>query len=194
MGNTKSKKSTEQKKKQYIKDSVKYFQEVGYKKANMSKLAKNLDVSVGTLYKIFGNKEDLYLEYIIYQIDTFSQILNKNETKDSMSNLKLYLEYKYNYFIFHKKSIELSLAYDPFFFYKLNTDKSHPMDKIFEFLAKQFKEILKDDKKDYIHIAILFKKLSDGYAESFKIKKFDTSNIIDDTIDMFFNGLLQHRK
>lgn len=194
MGNHKSKKSIELQKRQYIKDSVKYFQEVGYEKAKMSKLAKNLDVSVGTLYKNFGNKENFYLEYILYQIDAFSQILHKNQTDDAMSNLKLYLEHKYNYFIANKKSIELSLAYDPFFFHKLNTDKNHPMDKIFKFLANQFKEILKDDKKDYIHIAILFKKLSDGYAESFKMKKFDTSNIIDDTIDLFLNGLLQHTK
>ncbi|MFT5660737.1 MAG: AcrR family transcriptional regulator [Sulfurimonas sp.] len=194
MGNIKKKKNTALKKKEYIKDSVKYFQEVGYEKANMSKLAKILDVSVGTLYKVFVNKENLYLEFILYQIDSFSQVLEKNQTKDPMSNLKIYLEHKYNYFMANKKSIELSLAYDPFFVHKLSIDKGHPMDKIFKFLAKQFKEILKDDKRDYIHISILFKKLSDGYAESFKIKKFDTSNIIDDTIDLFLNGLLQHTK
>lgn len=191
MGNIKSKKNTASKKKLYVKTSAKYFEKFGYENANMSKLAKELKISVGTLYKIFGNKENLYFEYILYQIELFVKNLNSNKTEDPVENLKLYLKYKYHYFISHEKSIELSLAHDPFFFHKLDRSQSHPMGEIFEFLAEQFQEILKDDKVDYIHIAILFKKLSDGYTQSYRMKKFDKSNVIDDTINLFLNGLLK---
>ena len=194
MGNKISKKSTELKRKIYLKAAVKHFEEFGYENANMSKLAKELKISVGTLYKVFDNKENLYFEYILHQIDNFVKILNDSKTNDPIANLKHYLEYKYNYFITNSKSIELSLAHDPFFFHKLNTKNTHPMDKIFEFLAKQFKDILKNDKIDYKHIAILFKKLSDGYTESYRIKEFDTSNVIDDTIKLFLNGILSSYK
>ena len=194
MANKISKKSKLLKRKIYLKAAVKHFEDFGYENANMSKLAKELEISVGTLYKVFGNKENLYFEYIIYQIDNFVKTLNDKQTNDPISNLKLYLEYKYNYFLTNDKSIELSLAHDPFFFHKLNTKNKHPMDKIFEYLAKQFKEILKDDKIDYIHIAILFKKISDGYTESFKIKKFDTTNVIEDTIELFLHGALSTYK
>lgn len=193
MANTKSKKNTVVKKKMYIKASARYFEEFGYENANMSKLAKELKISVGTLYKIFENKENLYFEYILYQINLFLKKLNSNKTADPIENLKLYLKYKYHYFISYEKSIELSLAHDPFFFHKLNQHKSHPMDKIFEFLSKQFQEILKDKSEDYIHIAILFKKLSDGYIQSYKVKKFDTTTVIEDTINLFLNGLLKYK-
>ena len=38
-------------------------------------------------------------------------------------------------------------------------------------------------------LAILFKKVSDGYIESHKMKNFDTTNVIDDTINLFLNGI-----
>lgn len=194
MGNKISKKATRAKKRLYIKTSAKYFEDVGYENAKMSDLAKDLKISVGTLYKIFDSKENLYFEYILYQISLFEKILSSNQTKDPLENLKLYLQYKYKYFITHQNSIELSLAHDPFFFHKLNMHKKHPMDAIFDFLAKQLKQIVQDDKLDYKHLAILFKKLSDGYAESYKMKNFDTTNVIDDTIDLFLNGVLSLQK
>ncbi len=194
MPNKVSKKNKALKRKFYLEATVKHFEDFGYENANMSKLAKELEISVGTLYKVFDNKENLYFEYILYQIDNFVKILNDGQTDDPVSNLKLYLEYKYNCFITNNKSIELSLAHDPFFFHKLNTKNSHPMDKVFEFLAKQFKEILQDDTIDYKHIAILFKKLSDGYTESYKMKEFDATDVIDDTIKLFLHGVLSTQK
>ena len=42
---------------------------------------------------------------------------------------------------------------------------------------------------DYRHTVILFKKLSDGFIESYLLKKYDTKNIVEDTMRLFFNGL-----
>ncbi|MEA3513167.1 MAG: hypothetical protein U9R37_06160, partial [Campylobacterota bacterium] len=63
------------------------------------------------------------------------------------------------------------------------------MNEIYKFLADQFAVILKEQDIDYNHIAILFKKFSDGYTESYIIKEFDTTNVIDETIDIFLNGV-----
>ena len=175
----------------YIKTSSKYFDEYGYENAKMSDLAEELEVSVGTLYKIFESKENLYYEYILYQINQFVQKLNDNITDDPIENLKLYLKYTYEPFIKKRKSIEYTLSSDPFFFHKLNADKEHSMDGVFNFLAQQFEMILKDDAVNYKHIAVLFKKLADGYTESYMIKEFDTTNVIDDTIDLFLNGVVK---
>ncbi len=192
MANKVSKKNTVLKRKVYVEVSAKSFKEFGYENTKMTKLAKELKISVGTLYKIFDNKENLYFEYMLYEITKFVEKLNDNQTDDPISNLKLYLEYKYNYFINNKKSFESSLTNDPFFFHKLNLNKNHPMDGVFEFLAKQFEQILKKhDTVDCKHIAILFKKLSDGYTESYMIKEFDTTNVIEETIEVFLNGILK---
>ena len=189
MPNKLSKKSIALKRKNYLKAAVKHFEDFGYANANMSKLAKELGISVGTLYKFFDNKENLYFEYILYRINDFVKTLHDEQTDNPISNLKLYLKYKYDIFITNDQSIEFSLAHDPFFFHSLKSQKNHPLDKIFDFLAKQFKAILKDDKIDYKHTAILFKKLADGYIENYKIKKYDTSDVIDNTIELFLNGI-----
>ena len=80
MSNKVSKKNKALKRKIYLEATVKHFENFGYENANMSKLAKELGISVGTLYKIFDNKENLYFEYILYQIDNFVKILNDNQT------------------------------------------------------------------------------------------------------------------
>ena len=175
----------------YIETSVKYFEEYGYKDAKMSDLAEELNVSVGTLYKIFESKDNLYFEYILYQINQFLNILNNNKTDDPIENLRIYLRYTYEPFIKQRKYIEYTLTLDPFFFHKLNINKEHIMTGIFDFLAQQFELIIKDETMDYKHIAVLFKKLADGYTESYMIKEFDTSNVIDETIDLFLNGILK---
>ncbi len=175
----------------YIETSAKYFEVAGYENAKMSDLAKELEVSVGTLYKIFKSKENLYFEYILYQINQFVKKLNDNATNDPIENLKLYLQYTYEPFIEKRKSIEYTLTNDPFFFHKLNADKEHTMDGVFDFLAQQFEMILKDDTVDYKHISVLFKKLAGGYTESYMIKEFDTTNVIDETVDLFLNGILK---
>ena len=175
----------------YIEISAKYFEASGYENAKMSDLAKELEVSVGTLYKIFESKENLYFEYILYQINKLVKKLNDTATDDPIENLKLYLQYTYEPFIKQRKSVEYTLTNDPFFFHKLNADREHTMDGVFDFLAQQFEMIIKDDAVDCKHIAILFKKLSDGYTESYMIKEFDTTSVIDDTIDLFLNGVLK---
>ncbi len=191
MSNKINKKIKKIKRELYIETSAKYFEVAGYENAKMSDLAKELEVSVGTLYKIFESKENLYFEYILYQINQFVKKLNDNASSDPIENLKLYLQYTYEPFIEKRKSIEYTLTNDPFFFHKLNADKEHTMDGVFDFLAQQFESILKDDTVDYRHIAILFKKLSDGYTESYMIKEFDTTNVIDETVDLFLNGILK---
>jgi len=191
MANQINKKIKKIKRELYIETSAKYFETSGYENAKMSDLAKDLEVSVGTLYKIFESKENLYFEYILYQINQFVKKLNDNASSDPIENLKLYLQYTYEPFIEKRKSIEYTMTNDPFFFHKLNADKEHTMDGVFDFLARQFELIIKDDTVDHRHIAILFKKLSDGYAESYMIKEFDTTNVIDDTIDLFLNGILK---
>ena len=173
----------------YLEVAAKIFDDVGYENVTVSDLAESFDISVGTFYKMFETKENLYLEYILYQFRTFVERLEENSTDDPMSNLKLFLHYAYEPFLKKSKAKKITLENDPFFFHNLNTNDSQPMDGLYKYLEKQFKEILKDETLDCYHTAVLFKKLADGYTESYMIKKFDTTNVIDDTINLFFNGV-----
>ncbi|WP_419770369.1 MAG: TetR/AcrR family transcriptional regulator [Candidatus Marinarcus sp.] len=175
------------KKELYLKESAKYIDEVGYKNFKISQLAKQLETSVGTIYNLFNSKEDLYLEYLILKLELFSQRLNTTETNIPMNNLKLYLRCKYEIFIEIDKNSPMTS--DPYFFHKLDI-ANHPIVlDIYEFLTRQFEQICPHTKMSHMHLAILFKKLSDGFIESYLLKKYDTTNIIDDTIKQFFEGI-----
>jgi AcrR family transcriptional regulator len=182
-----SEKLEDMKKELYLEASAELFEEVGYENTTVSDIAETLDISVGTFYKTFDTKENLYLEHTIHQFKNFVEKLEENSTNDPMSNLKLFLQYTYDPLINYDKSVEISLENDPFFFHNLNTNDSQPMYGLYSYLEKQFKGIA-DEDIDCYHMAVLFKKFADGYTESYMIKKFDTTNIIDETMYYFFNG------
>ncbi|NOQ29660.1 MAG: TetR family transcriptional regulator [Helicobacteraceae bacterium] len=172
----------------YVEASTKYFDKYGYENAKMSELAAILEVSVGTIYKMFDSKENLYFEYIIAKKNHLLTQLNENAGGDPLENLKLYLRYKYEPFVANRDSIEHTITSDPFFFHKLNSDSSQVMSCIYDFIAKQLSNILDQPLEECMRSAILFKKLSDGYTESYIIKKFDIINAIDETISLFLDG------
>ena len=178
----------------YLKEVVKYIDEQGYKKFKISELAKKLEVSVGTIYNIFISKENLYLEYLILKLENFLLELETKQTKDPIENLKLYLNLKYKIFLHIDKNNTDPIANDPFFFPKLDIINHPVVIKIHKFLSTQFDNIYKDKDIDVIHLTILFKNLSDGYIESYLTKKFETENIVDKTINTFFNGINEFEK
>ena len=173
----------------YLKASALYFDKCGYKNFKISQLAVELETSVGTIYNLFTSKENLYLEYLILKLQSFLDKLNEYETSEPMKNLELYLSCKYEIFIQIDNNRDDTLTNDPYFFHKLDISNHDIVEKIYEFLIRQFKELYPNSHMDYKHTVILFKKLSDGFIESYLLKRYDTKNIVEDTIKLFFNGL-----
>ncbi|MDY0051715.1 MAG: TetR/AcrR family transcriptional regulator [Aliarcobacter sp.] len=168
----------------YLKSASEYFDRYGYKNFKISHLAKELEISVGSIYNLFTSKEDLYLEYLILKLENFLVTLKFKEKNNPKENLELYLACKYEIFI----QIDNNTT-DPYFFHKLDIS-SHPIvDEIYDFLIRQFKQLYPNKDMNYKHVSTLFKKLSDGFIESYLIEKYDTKNIINDTIELFFHGL-----
>ncbi|WP_419766378.1 MAG: TetR/AcrR family transcriptional regulator [Arcobacter sp.] len=173
------------KKEMYLNATAEYIDKNGYKNLKISQLAKYLELSVGTIYNIFGSKEDLYSEYLILKLKNFLEELNNNETKEPIENLKVYLNAKYKIFIQIDETKNYPVINDPFFFHKLDVINHKIVDDIYSFLQRQFKLLFPECKYDYYHITILFKKFSDGFIESYLLKKYNNSNIVDETIELF---------
>ncbi|RXJ84343.1 TetR/AcrR family transcriptional regulator [Arcobacter cloacae] len=173
----------------YLKQASDYFDKYGYKNFKISQLAKELETSVGTIYNLFNSKDDLYLEYLILKLQNFMNSLNEKQTNDAWSNLELYLSCKYEIFMQIDKNRDTTIITDPYFFHKLDISNHKIVDDIYNFLIKQFKKLYPNSKMDYKHIAILFKKLSDGFIESYLLGKYDTKDVIKDTMNIFFKGL-----
>ena len=173
----------------YLKAAADYFDKSGYKNFKISHLAKELETSVGTIYNLFNSKDDLYLEYLILKLQNFLENLKEKETSNPKENLEIYLESKYEIFIQIDKNRDETLTNDPYFFHKLDISNHKIVDEIYEYLIRQFKKMYPNENMNYKHISTLFKKLSDGFIESYLIEKYDTKNIVSDTIELFFHGL-----
>lgn len=61
----------------------------GFDNANINSIAKKADVSVGSLYKYFNNKQDLFLTIVHYSISSIEEMLNELVLKDEDIMLKV---------------------------------------------------------------------------------------------------------
>lgn len=176
------------KKELYLHAAAHYFDKVGYKDFKVSDLAKELETSVGTIYNLFGSKEELYIEYLVLKLEKFLAKLQKHEREDPLENLKTYLHYKYSEFTRLEYHTEKSTTYDSYFFHKLEILNHAVVDEIYRYLARQIRILIPSEESNSQHLAILFKKLSDGFIISFLSGLCSSEEIIDKTLDMFLQG------
>ena len=72
------------------------FSEKGYHNVSMHEIAKKSEFAIGTLYKFFKNKEDLYKSLVLEQSDQFHETLMQSieEGKDEIEKLRAYIRAK----------------------------------------------------------------------------------------------------
>jgi len=167
----------------YLNAAARYFDEAGYKYFKISDLAKELETSVGTIYNLFGSKEELYVEYLVLKLEIFLANLKEHEGDDPLENLKVYLKYKYAKYITQEPTTN-----DSYFFHKLEILNHKVVDEIYQYLTRQLRLLLPYENTNHEHLAILFKKLSDGFIVSHFYGQCSSDKIIDKTLDIFLNG------
>jgi len=177
------------KKELYLNAAARYFDETGYKHFKISDLAKELETSVGTIYNLFGSKEELYVEYLILKMEIFLSDLKEHEGSDPLENLKIYLTYKYAQFIKAEIDHDEPITNDPYFFHKLEISDHKVVKDIYKYLVRQLRLLIpSENHNEHKHLATLFKKLSDGFIESYLNGECEAEDIIDKTIQMFLSG------
>lgn len=181
------------KKELYLNAAARYFDEVGYTHFKISDLAKELETSVGTLYNLFGSKEELYVEYLVLKLEMFLANLKEHEGSDPLENLKVYLTYKYTDFVQFDHHTQEPTTNDSYFFHKLEIINHRVVDEIYQFLARQLRVLVPDENTNHKHLAILFKKLSDGFIVSYLYGQCPAEQIIEKTIDIFLYGAKHHK-
>ena len=92
--------------------AIKLFSEKGYHSVSMQEIAKKSEFAIGTLYKFFQNKEDLYKSIIIEQADIFHEALAKAlEEKDAeIEKLRNYVQVKGTVFMDNVSVVRLYFA------------------------------------------------------------------------------------
>jgi TetR/AcrR family transcriptional regulator len=88
------------------------FSEKGYHNVSMHEIAEKAEFAIGTLYKFFKNKEDLYKALVLEQADTFHDTLTKaiQESDDEIEKLRNYVRVKGEIFRANVSVIRLYFA------------------------------------------------------------------------------------
>ena len=88
------------------------FSEKGYHNVSMHEIAEKAEFAIGTLYKFFKNKEDLYKALILEQSDKFHEALTKaiEEPDDEIEKLRNYVRAKGELFRANVSMIRLYFA------------------------------------------------------------------------------------
>lgn len=76
--------------------ALQLFSEKGYHNVSMHEIAAKAEFAIGTLYKFFKNKEDLYRELLLDQAERFQRALNTalDQAQDEVEKLRNYVKAK----------------------------------------------------------------------------------------------------
>jgi AcrR family transcriptional regulator len=177
-----------------LEETSKYFEEIGFENIKMSDLAKNCDISVGQLYKLFVSKENLYYEYVSYQIRLFYDKLQKLclNVQEPEDRLLIYLDMKFDTFKSKRKVFEAPVMGDPLFFSKMNTKQEKLAKPIYEFLQKEFEKLARkkdlSQDVDFLQVAYVFNSFSMGYIEHWLNTKGELEIDSKDVLKRFIRG------
>jgi TetR/AcrR family transcriptional regulator len=88
------------------------FSQKGYHSVSMHEIAELAEFSIGTLYKFFQNKEDLYKALVLERCDNFEQAVTQaiEEPEDEVEKLRNYIRIKGERFRGNLPFVRLFLA------------------------------------------------------------------------------------
>ena len=92
--------------------ALELFSERGYHNVSMHQIAEKSEFAIGTLYKFFNNKEDLYQALILEKFLKFHEALTKaiEESEDEIQKLRNYVQAKGEVFRANVSMIRLYFA------------------------------------------------------------------------------------
>ncbi|MDU9050152.1 MAG: TetR/AcrR family transcriptional regulator [Candidatus Electrothrix sp. Rat3] len=102
----------QQQRKEMLEAAMQLFAEKGYHNASMQEIAEHAEFAVGTLYKFFKNKEDMYKALITEQADRFHEALGAalEVSQDEIEQLRNYIQVKGEVFMHNDSFIRLYFA------------------------------------------------------------------------------------
>ncbi|MGE5397293.1 MAG: TetR/AcrR family transcriptional regulator [Chitinophagales bacterium] len=87
-------KLSSEKQNRIMEAAITEFAEYGYNSANINKIAQNAGVSIGSMYKYFNSKEDLYLTIVHLGVETLKATLEDivNREADLFTRIEMILQ------------------------------------------------------------------------------------------------------
>lgn len=148
-------------KREMLSAALDLFSEKGYHNVSMHEIAARAEFAIGTLYKFFRSKEDLYRALILDQVEKFHKALTKalEESQDELERLRNYVRAKGELFRSNVRVIRLYFSETQGasfnFMAGLDSEIKKRHSAFLESLASVFERGLKKG---------LFKRLADPYC------------------------------
>jgi len=135
----------EMKRKLILEKAAEMFESLGFEEMKVSLLAKEVGVSVGTIYAYFESKEGLYSAWVLTEIEgayqLFSELMKKNLPFEEM--LEASIAIKFSVFSQKKKSLETGVLNNPFFFESQQVAHKEAFEKLYSLYIKPIDKVKK---------------------------------------------------
>lgn len=177
------------------------FSEKGYHNVSMQEIAEKAEFAVGTLYKFFKNKEDLYKALISEQADRFHEALTQalQQEDDEIARLRRYVQAKGRVFMDNAACVRLYFAENrgASFNIKAGLDKEirERCDHVLHRLAAVFaagmeKQRFRQTAEPY-HLALALDSLCNAFLFHWLEGRQPYPESPDIILNIFFHGLME---
>ena len=137
--------------------SLELFSENGYHNVSMQEIAARAEFALGTLYKFFKNKEDLYKTLIKEQAKKFHDTLTKsmNDEANEIEKLRNYVQAKGTVFIDNISIVRLYFAETKGASFNIKAGLSKEIREDYKVIIEQLTQVFEAgmQKKRFQHIA-----------------------------------------
>jgi AcrR family transcriptional regulator len=165
------------------------FNDVGYEQMKIADLAKNVGVSVGTVYTMFGSKENLFNNCILQEIREAAEKLEEaiQSCSDPVERLRAILAIKFTAITKNRKALEASVVHDPTFFFAHDGEEDSPMRILQDYIAEEVMVPLLNGRSDRepLELVYLLDGLSIGMIKYWMVADGDLMERVDETVDLF---------
>jgi len=178
------------------------FSEKGYHNVSMHDIAEKAEFAIGTLYKFFKNKEDLYKALIIAKAGEYHRILSNvlSEQNDVQTTLKDYISAKAKIFADSVATLRLYFAETHGASFNIKAGLDQDIRKLYDKLVKQLISVLERGIRskvlrelDPYYMAVALEGLTNSFLfcwlEDPDRHPYEANVAI--IMDMFLNGVLR---
>ena len=179
------------------------FSQKGYHNVSMAEIAEKAEFAIGTLYKFFQNKEDLYKTIVLERCDDFEDAfrLAMEQSDDEVEKLRHYVRFRGERFRNNLPFVRLYLAESRGISFNLKVGVDNEMRKRYYDILQRLASVIANGMANK-----RFKKIADPYYLAVALDSaIDASLLLwldaperhpypedpDAILDIFFKGLLE---
>ncbi len=178
------------------------FSEKGYHNVSMQEIAEAAEFAIGTLYKFFKNKEDLYKSLILEQAGKFHVALRKAlaESDDEIEKLRNYVRTKGSVFMGNVPTIRLYFAETRGASFNIKAGLDRELREQYSQILQNLAEIFADGIKkgrfqsiaDPYHLAVALDSLSNAFLNLWleDPEQHPYPQDPDEVLNILFKGLI----